>query len=77
MSSILAIKLTERNNDSIELQKILTEYGCQIKTRIGLHHGTEDTCSPEGIIILDVAGDSNELQKRLEEFWQVKSIEFN
>ncbi len=77
MNTILAIKLTERNNDSVKFQKILTEHGCQIRTRIGLHSGTGEVCTPAGIILLDVTGDPAALTDKLKQFWDVKSIEFN
>jgi hypothetical protein len=36
------------------LQQALSEYGCYIKTRLGLHEASEDFCSANGIIILEM-----------------------
>ena len=37
-------------------QKILTECGCYIKTRLGLHEVNENLCAPGGLILLEVYG---------------------
>jgi hypothetical protein len=39
------------------VQKLLTEYGCNIKTRIGLHQVSENLCSHQGLILLEMFGD--------------------
>ena len=39
------------------VQKLLTEYGCNIKTRLGLHHVDEKGCSVRGLILLEMFGD--------------------
>ena len=67
--SIMGIKIGDRVNNSKVVQEILTEYGCSIKTRLGLHEVGNDGCSREGLIILELVGDSdkwNELKSRLE-----------
>ena len=40
------------------VQKILTGWGCFIKTRLGLHEGTLDHCSDAGLLILELVGDN-------------------
>ncbi len=37
MTTIMGIKLDNRTQTAIEFQQILTNYGCSIKTRLGLH----------------------------------------
>ncbi len=51
---ILGVHVTDRVTKVPEVQKILTEYGCYIRTRIGLHDVQGDYCSPNGIILLDL-----------------------
>lgn len=77
MTTIIGIQLTERNNDSIKFQEILTNYGCSITTRIGLHHSGNETCSNSGIILLDTIGDNKDLIENLKKYWPVKIMEFN
>ena len=53
---VLGIGLTDRVHDAPGFQKILTDCGCYIKTRIGLHETNENFCSPAGLILLEVYG---------------------
>lgn len=76
MTTILGIKLSERNKDAILFQEILTKHGCNIKTRIGLHQGTEDCCSNNGIILLELAGKNQNLLDALKKHWEIKSMKF-
>ena len=56
MTTILGIKLEERLSTAPQFQKILTDYGCVIKTRLGLH-SQETNCTPYGIILLELKDD--------------------
>jgi hypothetical protein len=47
----------DRHGQVPNVQCVLTEYGCGIKTRIGLHTASEDFCWPAGIIFLETFGD--------------------
>lgn len=51
---IIGIHVTNRGQQAIELQKIFSEYGCSIKTRLGLHDVDDNTCSIAGIILLEI-----------------------
>ena len=39
---ILGVHITDRLKNAVEVQKVFTEYGCNIKTRIGLHDGERE-----------------------------------
>ena len=54
---IFGVHVTNRATQVPSVQKLLTEYGCNIKTRIGLHHVDEAVCSPRGLILLEMFGD--------------------
>ena len=60
--SILLILVGKRKSTAVNVQKILTGWGCIIKTRLGIHDGVLDNCSEEGLIILELVGtfDQNE-----------------
>ncbi|KPU27309.1 hypothetical protein TR13x_06085 [Caloranaerobacter sp. TR13] len=68
---ILGLQIDNRFEEVSEVQKILTDYGCIIKTRLGLHQQTEDnnSCTEKGLIILELTnncGDKcNELEQKL------------
>ena len=53
---ILGVHITDRVKKAGDVQKVLTEFGCNIKTRIGLHDVQEGYCSPGGVILLEILG---------------------
>jgi hypothetical protein len=78
---ILAVQITERLRHVPDVQACLSEYGCNIKTRLGLHEVGKEYCSPNGLLILEMAGEEakiTQLEKRLKaiEGIEVKKIVF-
>ncbi|HNV21335.1 MAG TPA: hypothetical protein PLB67_02765 [Candidatus Hydrogenedentes bacterium] len=65
---IYGVHVTNRMNKATNVQQLFSEYGCNIKTRIGLHDVGKDFCSPSGVILLEMFGDESvceELRKKL------------
>ena len=54
MTAIIGIKLNNRIENSAQLQNILSDFGCIIKTRIGLHQVKDNICQENGIILLEI-----------------------
>jgi hypothetical protein len=54
---ILGIHVDDRIKRASEVQQLLTDYGCSIKTRIGLHEVTGNFCAGFGLILLEMIGD--------------------
>ena len=72
---ILGVQLASRAMIAQEVQKLLTQYGCSIKTRVGFHDVHGGKCSPTGIIMLEMFGDEkpiNELVRKLNALKGVK-----
>jgi hypothetical protein len=64
----MAILVSRRSKNAVRVQELLTEYGCNIKTRLGIHDGVGDRCSDDGLILLELAGESpvhKELSEKL------------
>ena len=59
--TILGVQVKDRVKNAEKVHKIFTEFGCNIKTRIGIHDVHDDRCSPDGLIILDLYGSKKEL----------------
>jgi len=53
---ILAVHITDRMKDAAAVQAVFTEFGCNIRTRVGLHDVTGDVCAPGGVVILELVG---------------------
>lgn len=62
---IMAIRVEQRESTAVEVQKTLTEYGCSIAARLGLHNNEVDKCSPKGLLILQLCSEA-EVSKELE-----------
>ncbi len=59
---LVAIKVGHREDTAAKVQGILTEFGCNIKVRLGLHDLPSEACSPSGLIILQVEAEESVLQ---------------
>jgi hypothetical protein len=55
---ILGVHITNRTQNVNKVQDLLTAYGCNIKTRLGMHLVSQDLCSPNGLIILEMSGEN-------------------
>ncbi len=78
---VMAIHITDRLRRVPEVQQLFSEYGCYIKTRLGLHEAQDTVCSPNGLILLDMLYDPmacGELVGKLSaiEGVEVKTVEF-
>lgn len=74
MTTIMGIRLDNRTQTAVEFQKTLTQFGCIIKTRLGLHDVAANVCSPNGIILLEVINDE-EAKKFENELCEIEGIE--
>jgi hypothetical protein len=54
---VLGVLIHNRAKHAPEFQEIITQYGCSIKSRIGLHEVADNACSPSGLILLEMYGD--------------------
>ena len=57
---VVGVVVTDRFTNAAGVQKILTEHGCNIKTRLGLHDVNEDVCSRRGLLLLELFGAEDE-----------------
>ncbi len=60
---IVGVHITDRVQHVPSVQNVLTDFGCYIKTRVGLHDASENYCSPNGLIILEMVGDEEKIQE--------------
>jgi hypothetical protein len=72
---ILGIHITNRVRHASEVQKVLTEYGCNIKTRLGLHEVAESYCAGEGVVLLELIGGHEIRQGMVDKLKLIEGIE--
>lgn len=58
---ILGIHIQNRVKQVPDIQKMFTEFGCNIRTRLGLHDTEAGSCSSAGLIVLDTTGDETQI----------------
>jgi hypothetical protein len=58
--TILLILIGKRKETAVSVQKILTEWGCIIKTRLGLHDGVLEDCTNQGLLICELVGSTEQ-----------------
>jgi hypothetical protein len=53
---ILGIHVADRTHHATGVQAVLTEFGENIKTRLGLHDVHDGYCSPNGLLLIEFVG---------------------
>jgi hypothetical protein len=74
MKTILLILIGNRKQSAVQVQKILTGWGCMIKTRLGIHDGVMENCSDEGLLILELYGDRKKMEELARKVSLVKGV---
>lgn len=69
----MAIVVNHRSKNAAKLQEILTQHGCTIRMRLGLHEAG-DVCSEEGLVILQLCGEAEEIRALETELNQVEGV---
>lgn len=60
---VLLILIGKRNESAVNVQKILTAWGCIIKTRLGIHDGVLENCSDQGLLMLELHGKREDMEE--------------
>lgn len=71
---IVLIKIDHRIQEAGLVQKVLTEFGCNIKVRLGLHEASNEFCAQDGMMILQVDGKAEELDQILQRLNQIEYV---
>jgi len=72
---ILGIHVSDRLKNAADVQKVFTEYGCNIKTRIGLHDVDASVCSPSGVVIIEFFGDDDQAGAMMDKLNEVEGVQ--
>ena len=57
---IIGINVLDRIKEAGRTQQVLSKYAKSIKTRLGFHELSEDVCSRNGFIILELTGEKSD-----------------
>jgi len=72
---ILGIHVSDRLKNAADVQKVFTEYGCNIKTRVGLHDASENVCSPSGVVLIEFFGGDDEATGMMTKLNDVEGVQ--
>jgi hypothetical protein len=72
---VVGVHITERVKHASEVQKVFTEFGCQIRTRLGLHEADKKVCSPNGLILLDMVDDDAQVASLKAKLTDIDGVE--
>jgi hypothetical protein len=75
--TVLLVLINDRKDAAVTVQKILTDWGCTIKTRLGIHDGTLDNCSNSGLLVLDIVGEKEKNEEMTRKLNLVKGVKAN
>ncbi|MBF0500613.1 MAG: hypothetical protein HQM09_10815 [Candidatus Riflebacteria bacterium] len=72
--TVLLMLIGKRQEAAVTVQKILTGWGCFIKTRLGIHNGVLDNCSEAGLLMLELVGDKEKHEELARKLGLVKGV---
>jgi len=73
--SVLLVLIKNRKESAEKVQKILSGWGCFIKTRLGIHDGVLDNCSDQGLIFLELAGEPTNHEELMRKLKLMKGVD--
>ena len=71
---ILGINVLDRIKEAGRTQATLSKYATTIKTRLGFHELSEDVCSRNGFIILELQGEKEKMDELEKELGEIGGI---
>lgn len=72
---VMLILIGSRDEAAEKVQKILTGWGCFIKTRLGLHDDVLENCTQSGLLFLELTGELEKMQEIERKLNLVKSVD--
>ncbi len=71
--TIIAVHITDRIKEAVDIQKVLTRYGDIVKTRLGLHE--VDAGGMSGLLLLDVIPPADRIAQFENELLGIEGVE--
>jgi ribose 5-phosphate isomerase len=62
---VIGFQIDVRTEAAEAVQKLLSEYGCYIKTRLGMHQHADESCTEKGLVILEMIDNCTESAEEL------------
>ena len=72
---ILGIHITERLQHALPVQQVLTEFGNNIKTRLGLHEISDKEIATSGIVLIEFVGSESRFNDFIDKLNGIDGVE--
>lgn len=72
--SILLVLIGNRVGTAVKVQEVLTNMGCFIKTRLGIHDGSPEACTNTGLLILEILGKEDDKKKLVKDLKKIADV---
>ncbi|MGI6153300.1 MAG: hypothetical protein ACOYJB_05610 [Christensenellaceae bacterium] len=72
---IIGVRLDNRVHNAAHFQQVLTENGCNIRVRLGLHEASEKACANDGIIVLQPCGTEEEVNRLVDALNKLEGVQ--
>ena len=72
---ILGVHITDRVKHVAQVQETLTQFGCYIKTRLGLHEVSREFCAPAGMLVLELLDDDKQFKALKTALAEIEGVE--
>ncbi len=76
--TIIGIHITDRLKEAVEVQKLLTEFGDQIKTRLGLHEIEKSPATKgarNGVLLVEMVPPEGRIQEFMSRLQKIEGVE--
>ena len=72
---LMGVLIRDRKKSATKVQSLLTDFGCSIKTCLGLHEASDNLCAPHGLVLLELTGKKEDMDKLEKALNSVESVE--
>lgn len=73
--TIVAVHIDNRLEEALVVQKLLTEYGNQIKMRLGLHEIEANRSAPNGLLVLEMIPPAPRIAELMQKLNAIRGVE--
>ena len=71
---IIGVRMDNRIGNALKFQNVLTENGCKIRARLGLHEVSDQVCANDGMIVLQPCGEKKDIEQLVKDLNQLEGI---
>ncbi|MDR1581499.1 MAG: hypothetical protein LBS35_14175 [Synergistaceae bacterium] len=74
-NALIAVRVDDREENAVKVQQVLTQNGCSISVRLGLHdQGEGGVCLSGGTLILQLSCGTEGAKSVVEELKKIKGV---